>query len=435
MKKVLMVAYDFPPMNTSGSARPQYFAKYLSSFGYWPIVLTREGVGSASCDTESLNMLEECCDIVRVHPWDNDDWKGMWRKWLRFISPVGVLLGKDKYWLADSVSWRLGLRWHEFFRWGLPGLVRGLRIMWTQKPDIVWATGPLWTNLRIGYWISKITRKPLIVDLRDPWTYGELWNPEKKIFCKREKKWEKIIFNFADRIVFTSPITAEIYNKKYAGCLENKIVTITNGFADVEFEPLRDIEDKKCLFVYLGKLDKGFRNPSVLFEAIRQLKKNSNMSKYVEFEFYTDAEWLEDEIRKYDIEDMARYRGYVSQGESLKRMSGADFLVLIQTVTGEGSDFVSGKIFEYLSARKPIFGIVPESGGNAWLMDTLNCSYVAFGASPHSIAQHIEKCIEDWKSGKGIHLDSEKLEPFSRKNLAAKLAAVLNDCADKKSIK
>jgi len=40
MKKVLILAYDFPPYVSAGGLRPYYWYLYLKEFGVEPVVIT-----------------------------------------------------------------------------------------------------------------------------------------------------------------------------------------------------------------------------------------------------------------------------------------------------------------------------------------------------------------------------------------------------------
>lgn len=53
MRKVLIIANQFPPMGGSGVQRSVKFVKHLRSFGYEPVVFTRE-VGNMPLKDETL---------------------------------------------------------------------------------------------------------------------------------------------------------------------------------------------------------------------------------------------------------------------------------------------------------------------------------------------------------------------------------------------
>ena len=48
MKRVLLIAYAYPPCSEIGAIRPAGLAKYLPRFGWEPTVLTRETARYAS---------------------------------------------------------------------------------------------------------------------------------------------------------------------------------------------------------------------------------------------------------------------------------------------------------------------------------------------------------------------------------------------------
>ena len=42
MKKVLILAYDFPPYVSVGGLRPYSWYKYFKEFGLYPVIVTRQ---------------------------------------------------------------------------------------------------------------------------------------------------------------------------------------------------------------------------------------------------------------------------------------------------------------------------------------------------------------------------------------------------------
>ena len=47
MRRVLLIAFDYPPSETVGSVRPAALAKYLPRFGWEPFVLTPKVLGTS----------------------------------------------------------------------------------------------------------------------------------------------------------------------------------------------------------------------------------------------------------------------------------------------------------------------------------------------------------------------------------------------------
>ena len=99
--------------------------------------------------------------------------------------------------------------------WVIPGLVAGLRACFKGKYDIVWATGDPLSSLQIGYWLSRITRKPLILDIRDPLTYGCLWLPHDRWHAAymQKMKEEKGTFFLAKGFIEVGDTPLEEYER------------------------------------------------------------------------------------------------------------------------------------------------------------------------------------------------------------------------------
>ena len=64
MINILLLAYEFPPLNSGGSHRPYRFAKHLQQFGINPVIVTPEVEKSNSDDSllKELNNIK----IVRT---------------------------------------------------------------------------------------------------------------------------------------------------------------------------------------------------------------------------------------------------------------------------------------------------------------------------------------------------------------------------------
>ena len=64
VRKVLLVAYQFPPVGAGGVARTAKFARYLPEFGWQPHVLTPRQATDLARDPTLLDELPDC---VRIH--------------------------------------------------------------------------------------------------------------------------------------------------------------------------------------------------------------------------------------------------------------------------------------------------------------------------------------------------------------------------------
>jgi glycosyltransferase involved in cell wall biosynthesis len=162
MKKVLIIAYYFPPLGGSGVQRTLKFVKYLPQFGWQPTVLTVGPTAYYAKDEsllkeiEHLNiqiirtqsrgpnaMLHKNHDIVKMP-------KERMRRFLNFIS--------DTFFIPDNkIGWK---------KYAVKAASEHLS---KNKYDVIFATAPPVTDFLIGVELKKRFKIPLVLDYRDSW--------------------------------------------------------------------------------------------------------------------------------------------------------------------------------------------------------------------------------------------------------------------------
>lgn len=414
---ILMVASHFPPANFSGTARPMYFFKCLKEFGYLPYMLTaREYPDWVKIDPSLLGEIEGRGVVRHVSPWRPP---AALQRLLRIL-PRG---------------WRLANLLEGYGQWLLPAIAAGVRMVRKHRLRLVWATGDPWITLGVGLAVARLTQRPFIADMRDPWTYGPLWQPESPERARRERRRERRVLTAADRVVFTSPLTAEIVRRKVSAPTGRRFVTITNGFEETHVEPRRDAPEDNLLLRYIGNLQQRHRRPAVFFEALRRLiAEHPDVADCLRVEFYGGMDGFENDIPAYGLENVVFPMGFVSQGESRRRMRGADVLVLIQTLQGPGEDCVSGKAFEYLASGRPILGVINRSGGDAWLLEKTGGGKIAGITDPDAIARAVYEFVTSWREGRLEELaTSNVISQYTRRRLTGELAELFDEVLAERS--
>ncbi len=312
------------------------------------------------------------------------------------------------------------LEWH--LDWAPAALLRALGDADVRRADLVWVSAPHVRNLFVGEALSRLLRKPLVVDLRDPWTYGSLWLPRGELVARVERARARRILSRAARVVVTSPLTRAQMERRFPHA---RFVTITNGFTIGEpIQPLREVAPGKCLFRYIGVLNER-RKPDPLLEGWAIACKTPGLREKLHLEFVGGMAGHERHISRLGLEDVVSTRGPVSFGDSLRLMRGSDVNVVLQTIS-EGQDVIAGKTFEYLAAGKPVLGVVSENGGDAWLLERVGGAHLARYDDPERIAAAIRACVQDVERG-APGPDPERLAAFDRRRLTATLAELLDE--------
>jgi len=395
MTNVLMIAYAFPPDNGPGVARPLHFAKHLGEFGYHPLVLTQQGFSDYPVDATVMPELAGRCDILRVTP----SWLGK----------LGGRAGREMEWMAKTTA-------------------AGLRAAAGTGYDLIWVTAPPWTAFYPAYFLSRVTGRPLVVDMRDPWTYGYMWYARSRLRRRLDPWVERTVLTRAARAVFTSPLTTSIMQARLGPRVGRRMVTITNGFAEGAIEPVRDAPAEKCLFRFVGSLSHRNKRPDVLFRGLRMACRDPGFAADARVQFIGAMDGFENALDGYGLSGNVEYLGYVSAERSREYMAGADVLILLQVVAGASSDVISGKHFEYLASRRPTLGIVPEGSGDAWLLGQMASGIITGVEDNRRIAEGFLHYWRLWKDGKlaGPATDAD-IRRFSRRALTSRLAGVFDE--------
>lgn len=442
-RRVLMIYDRFPPFNVSGTARAFHFAKHLPEFGWHPVVLSGQPLPDEPHDTAPLAELGPEVTVLRAGAWltPRKDRLARWlnRQRLRLrtaASPEpppgpsrnaeGGASPSKRVFRRDSWAWRAtGLPlWaiESHLDWAPPALLEVLRRPEGRAVDVVWVSSPHVRNLFVGEALSHLLRRPLVVDLRDPWTYGSLWFPRGRWVEAVEVARARRLLSHAARVVVTSPLTRVEMERRFP---DARFATITNGFAsDESITPLRDVALDRCLFRYVGVLNER-RTPDTLLKGLALACEDPELRKTVHLEFVGEMAGHEHKLQQFGLGDVTSYRHRVSQHESLRLMRGSDVNVVLQTIS-DGQDVIAGKTFEYLAAHKPIVAVVSPAGGDAWLLGQVGGAHIAAHSSPEQIAKAIRAAYDDFMRGSGAPAP-ERLAPFSRRELAKSLAKLLNE--------
>jgi glycosyltransferase involved in cell wall biosynthesis len=109
----------------------------------------------------------------------------------------------------------------------------------------------------------------------------------------------------------------------------------------------------------------------------------------------------------------------------ISEMHQATILLLLIGDYPHGESVMTGKIFEYLRAGRPILAVVPPNGIAAEVIRETNSGFVASTKSEQDIAECISKLFDLFLKGDLEKTFSNKgIEKFSRENLTMELVSV-----------
>ena len=407
MKKVLLIAYHFPPLGGGGVFRTLKFTKYLPEFGYQPHVLTVKNPMYRTKDPTLVREIPSYAKVYRTFSFEH--------RILRVPRLLNINL-KWFYMPDENIGW-------------LPfGISTGAKLVKKENIDVIYATSPIWTSLLIGFFLKKKTKKPLVVDFRDPWTDNSFIRYPTKFHERFERKMEKIVLTQADYVTVATDSIKNTLIKKYP-FLKSKIETVTNGFDPEDFKNLK-IHEKtgKFRITYVGSIY-GLLTAKPFLIALKELvKEKKEFREKVEAVFVGNyGRETPHLVRKFGLEENVRFIEYVPHRKGLEFMVNSQALLLLITVeNSKGEGILTGKLFEYLASRRPIIAIAPENGLAANIIKSLNAGTVISPRKVQRIKKAIADFYEQWTEGKISTTpdNTGNITRYSRKVLTHKLAKI-----------
>jgi len=384
LRRVLIVAYYFPPISTSGSMRPLAFCRHLPSFGWQPSVVSVAGSDvfpRLPLDDELSSRLPSGIEVARVGHGD----------------PVGALLAwRDSLWgsgpaartgvtappAGDRVRSPLSRLKSELTDhalafpdrqcwWKGPAIRAALS---GARPDVVLATGGPWTALLAGRQVAHHFGAPFVADFRDPWARNPYRNYTRAM-AWRHRRAESSVCRSARFVIANTEELREHFVVDYPRDAA-KFVTIPNGFdgttpvlgeAAGYVERAGDVAGviEVCHFgtVY------GQRSPVDLFTALeRAMQRGALAPGGIRLRFV--GSWDVHDAVTNELAARLERAGLVTREAAmphhacLAAMRQANLLLALQP---ESPLQVPAKIYEYASAARPIL-VVGGEGATAALV-------------------------------------------------------------------
>jgi glycosyltransferase involved in cell wall biosynthesis len=362
LKKVLIITYYFPPNPAIGGVRLFGLAKYLSLYGWNPIILTPvlPGVPDPKMciiQTPYYDIVENWKRRVGLNP------KKTLNKQLSikrkkdqpsFIERLTVLPYEIIIYPDDKIGW------YDF------AVMAGEKILQTEQIDAILSSSRPETCHLIAKALAGKYHIPWVADFRDLWSQNQ-YTYFSLFFMKYfEKNLEINTIKQASAITTVSQPLVE----KLAALHENKqIFAIKNGFDPELVNPGNKV-DQFFTIVYTGDLYEGKRDPVQLFAVIHELCDKDLIKRddiKIHFFGYPKLEnpenWLQEEIAKHNLQDLVILHGEVSHATAILEQRKAQILLLLTWNIPDEKGVYTGKLFEYLAARRPIISFGYTEGG------------------------------------------------------------------------
>jgi glycosyltransferase involved in cell wall biosynthesis len=442
--RLLMIAYHYPPGAAAGSHRSARFARLLPELGWNVEVLTVRLAARGAPPVDPAGVRTH-----RTRAFHGIDGLLSLRRRRRNAANTAASRGPvtaEPGDAAGSATQSAG-RWQRFkdtvmllirfpdteAGWIPSAVARGLILVLRTGPDALLTSGPPHSSHLIGLILKRLTGRPWVADLRDPWSV----KPWIQDWERREwrsqwlRRLEGLVVRSADRVVLNTDEMREDFVARYPDIDPTRFRAIPNGFDSTEFDGLaaRPRERGPFRLTHAGSFYRR-RSPVVLLDAIRRLVDDGAIQEgQLELELIgpivLDGVSLAGAVNARRLGPFVRHVPSLPHRDALLALLEADALLIVQP---DAPTQVPGKLYEYLYVGKPVVAVT-HPGATA---DLIAAGRLGWVASPDRVDQVADAILTAVRTR-----DDRVPDPSARhtllarhdvRALAAELAAVLREC-------
>jgi len=411
-KKVLMIAYHFPPIGGAGALRALKTVKYLPLYGWDPIVLTVKNPDwYYAQDDQLIKDLPPAATIVRTFMLQS--------AWLyRILNPLRIrkldlLLRRYAAHPDDQIGW-------------LPFAVRAAAaLIKNERMDAVYSTSAPLTSHLIASDICKRFGIPWMADFRDEWFENPDLSFPTDFYRRLHYRLEGRIVRTADQVVAAAPVFGRYLAKHCPG--DPKFETITMGFDPEDYQDVRRSpgqRNEKFTISFSGMFYGNFR-PDNLLKAVNALIDEGKIQRQTVCLRFIGANSSHD-LREPDKHGVCEFTGFLPHARALHLAGQSDALLLLLS-RERGKDVIPSKTFEYMALKKPVLALVPADGDSAQIVRQTGIGVVADFESVQDNRQAYFQMYQEWSKGTLKNTpDIDKIREYSYINLTGRFAALLD---------
>jgi len=428
MKKVLIITYYWIPSGGSGVQRWVKFAKYLHEFGWEPIIYTPENPEFPSTDHSFENDIPANITVLKTPIWEpynvyrklthkenepikagfisenkKHGWKDKLSVWIRgnFLIP-----DPRKFWIKPSVKY--------------------LTAYLNENPvDAIITTGPPHSMHFIGLGLKKnFPNLPWIADFRDPWTNIYFYKDLKISWLADiiHHRLERKIIQTTDCLLVVSKGMKDEFEKLNPKRLE----IISNGYDESDLKSETTKLDLKFSISHIGLLTPK-QNPYVLWKVLSEICfENAEFRSDLEIQLVGNVDFSVLElIKKFGMEKQLTKLDYLPHNEAIAKQKSSQILLLLLMNELGNKCILTGKLFEYLAANRPVMAFGPEDGDAAAVLNETNAGIMIDFSNEITTRKVILEYYKLYKNEK-LTVASKTLKQYTRRNLTIQLAQTLD---------
>jgi len=436
-RRVLIVAYFFPPLGGAGVQRSLKLAKYLPEMGWEPTILTVRSRDYWMADDSLADELGRGARILRTR-----SLTGL--SLLRRLAPSQAGAADRPRREGGRLGFlRLAASWvfvpDSYVGWVPFAKYAAGRLLSRQPFDLIYTTSSPDSAHLIGRSLARRFRLPWVSDFRDPWTRRISYRPPTPLHHRWHRRLERSVLEEASLITVTAEATRQDYLRLYPELPPEKITVITNGYDEADFANLQSAGLGAADSAHLQSAGRPSDNMSILHAG--QLNPQRPARPFLEglslfFEQRPEARQKvrvrfvgpsyqhdHDDAARLGLSEVVRFEPALPHREVVAELCRSHLLLLMEEDSARGGLILPGKVFEYLRSGRPILGLLPR--GAAWdLLEQHRAGTCCRTEDRAAVAAALASYFEAFE-GEGVPatgLSADELDAYERRALARKMA-------------
>lgn len=403
-RKVLVIAYFFPPLGGAGVQRVLKFVKYLPRYGFQPVVLTTRSHDYPAKDPGLIAEVPAGTTIARAGD----------PSILRWAAVGFDYFGFER--LRALVAWP-----DRAAAWIPAATISAIRLVSHHRPAVIFSSAPPFSAHLVACLTARITGLPWVADFRDEFAANPRDEWQTELVSNLNRRLERRLLAAADRVVTAAPY----FELEGMPRSSKRRATISNGVDPGDVSSARRSPPAGDLFrlSYVGTLY-GERDLGPITAALRRLGEASAIDPARTELRLVGSQWLREQPDAGPVRVVET--GYLSHQEAVMEMQQAAVLLFY---VPEASPAPSGKIFEYLSAGRPILCVARRDNLAYRLVEEWQAGRAVEPGDAAGIEAAIADLYSRWHAGELFNSDGVRekvLERYSRSKLTGELAGVLD---------
>lgn len=431
LKKFLLITYYWPPAGGAGVMRWAKMSKYISQFGWQPVVYTPLN-GEVPVHDESLvKEIPNDIEVIRTPIWEP---YGFYKAFLGRKKKEKLYSGFINESKKASISQKISvfIRGNFFIPdarmfWIKPSVRYIKKYLRDHQVEAIISTGPPHSMHLIAEKIHHATGIPWIADFRDPWTNIDFYQDLHltPFADARHKSLEKKVLKNATRVVAVTWRSRDEFKELSD---RDDISVIPNGFDEADFDLNAPITlDDKFTLVHIGSMNKD-RNPLGLWPALKSvLDESEELRSKLHIKLVGPVDFsVRESIEMSNLQSYVSFIEFIPHTEAVVLQQQAQLLLLMINNSPNAKTIIPGKLYEYLGSGRPILAIGPRDSDSAKVIELTHGGVVHDFNDLEGLKARILEYFELYKSG-SLTGNASGIEKFTRRSLAGDYAKLLDE--------